>query len=144
MRPGIAMKLGEKVRRGFPCTRRVRFSDRITSFDLPPSSDRLRGRVPPRYMQTTRKTSPEPFCSDRQVCFGNNTIKSPPLKLVYSLLEQFEVRFAPNTVRNQKYNAFTFLPRAMQVFFNLYFILVTLSQLVPALKIGLYSSTRFT
>ncbi|KAG6833415.1 hypothetical protein H0H87_007400 [Tephrocybe sp. NHM501043] len=49
-------------------------------------------------------------------------------------------RFPANIVRNQKYNAFTFLPivfyEQFKFFFNLYFLLVALSQFVPALKIG--------
>ncbi|CCM06450.1 uncharacterized protein FIBRA_08714 [Fibroporia radiculosa] len=49
-------------------------------------------------------------------------------------------KFPPNIVRNQKYNAFTFLPivfyEQFKFFFNLYFLLVALSQFVPALKIG--------
>ena len=43
-------------------------------------------------------------------------------------------------MRNQKYNVFTFLPLVLyeqfKFFFNLYFLLVALSQFVPALKIG--------
>ena len=43
-------------------------------------------------------------------------------------------------VRNQKYNVFTFLPlvfyEQFKFFFNLYFLLVALSQFIPALKIG--------
>ena len=43
-------------------------------------------------------------------------------------------------MRNQKYNAFTFLPivfyEQFKFFFNLYFLLVALSQFIPALKIG--------
>ncbi|KAH9932838.1 aminophospholipid-transporting P-type ATPase [Amylocystis lapponica] len=49
-------------------------------------------------------------------------------------------KYPPNIVRNQKYNAFTFLPivfyEQFKFFFNLYFLLVALSQFVPALKIG--------
>ncbi|KAF9804678.1 hypothetical protein IEO21_09292 [Rhodonia placenta] len=49
-------------------------------------------------------------------------------------------KFSPNIVRNQKYNAFTFLPivfyEQFKFFFNLYFLLVALSQFIPALKIG--------
>ena len=56
------------------------------------------------------------------------------------LLDKLQSRFTPNTVRNQKYNAFTFLPivfyEQFKFFFNLYFLLVALSQFVPALKIG--------
>ena len=52
--------------------------------------------------------------------------------------EKLQNRFPPNSVRNQKYNAFTFLPivfyEQFKFFFNLYFLLVALSQFVPALK----------
>jgi phospholipid-translocating ATPase len=55
-------------------------------------------------------------------------------------VEKIQKRFPPNIVRNQKYNAFTFLPivfyEQFKFFFNLYFLLVALSQFVPALKIG--------
>jgi phospholipid-translocating ATPase len=56
--------------------------------------------------------------------------------------DKLQSRFPPNTVRNQKYNAFTFLPivfyEQFKFFFNLYFLLVALSQFIPALKIGLW------
>lgn len=54
--------------------------------------------------------------------------------------EKLQSRHPPNIVRNQKYNAFTFLPivfyEQFKFFFNLYFLLVALSQFIPALKIG--------
>lgn len=54
--------------------------------------------------------------------------------------EKLQKRYPPNIVRNQKYNAFTFLPivfyEQFKFFFNLYFLLVALSQFIPALKIG--------
>ncbi|KAF9228134.1 phospholipid-translocating P-type ATPase [Gyrodon lividus] len=54
--------------------------------------------------------------------------------------EKLQTRFPPNIVRNQKYNIFTFFPVVLyeqfKFFFNLYFLLVALSQFVPALKIG--------
>ncbi|KIY46035.1 phospholipid-translocating P-type ATPase [Fistulina hepatica ATCC 64428] len=54
--------------------------------------------------------------------------------------DKFQSRFPPNIVRNQKYNTFTFLPlvfyEQFKFFFNLYFLLVALSQFIPALKIG--------
>ncbi|GBE86868.1 Probable phospholipid-transporting ATPase [Sparassis crispa] len=54
--------------------------------------------------------------------------------------DNLRTRYPPNIVRNQKYNAFTFLPivfyEQFKFFFNLYFLLVALSQFVPALKIG--------
>ncbi|KAE9407075.1 protein transporter [Gymnopus androsaceus JB14] len=49
-------------------------------------------------------------------------------------------KFPPNIVRNQKYNVLTFFPlvfyEQFKFFFNLYFLLVALSQFIPALKIG--------
>ncbi|KAJ7901718.1 hypothetical protein B0H14DRAFT_2492682 [Mycena olivaceomarginata] len=54
--------------------------------------------------------------------------------------DKFQARYPPNIVRNQKYNVFTFLPlvfyEQFKFFFNLYFLLVALSQFIPALKIG--------
>ena len=93
-------------------------------------------------MSAARKTSPEPSLSDHQVCFGNDTSK-PPTSKIRCFSEKFQARFTPNTVKNQKYNAFNFLPIVFygqfKFFSNLYFLLVALSQFVPALKIGLCS-----
>ncbi|KAI1310011.1 phospholipid-translocating P-type ATPase [Xylaria venustula] len=53
-------------------------------------------------------------------------------------------RYPPNLISNAKYTAFTFLPITLynefSFFFNLYFLLVALSQAIPALRIG-YLST---
>ncbi|KAI9843023.1 MAG: putative aminophospholipid-translocase [Sclerophora amabilis] len=53
-------------------------------------------------------------------------------------------RYPPNAVSNAKYTAWSFLPHTLynefSFFFNLYFLLVALSQVVPALRIG-YLST---
>ncbi|KAI3649549.1 hypothetical protein MP228_005181 [Amoeboaphelidium protococcarum] len=55
-------------------------------------------------------------------------------------------RFPRNAIKNQKYNVITFLPVVLfdqfKYFFNLYFLLVALSQLIPALQIG-YLFTYF-
>lgn len=55
-------------------------------------------------------------------------------------------KFAANLVRNQKYNVVTFLPLVLyeqfKFFYNLYFLLVALSQFVPALRIGELASVR--
>ena len=68
-------------------------------------------------------------------------MRPDPLLQNLFVLDKLQSRFTPNTVRNQKYNAFTFLPivfyEQFKFFFNLYFLLVALSQFVPALKIGL-------
>ncbi|KAI8622855.1 phospholipid-translocating P-type ATPase [Xylariaceae sp. FL1651] len=49
-------------------------------------------------------------------------------------------RYPPNLVSNAKYTALTFLPVTLynefSFFFNLYFLLVALSQAIPALRIG--------
>ncbi|TPX10891.1 uncharacterized protein E0L32_008097 [Thyridium curvatum] len=53
-------------------------------------------------------------------------------------------RFPPNLVSNAKYTAFSFLPVTLynefSFFFNMYFLLVALSQAIPQLRIG-YLST---
>ncbi|KAI4180731.1 MAG: hypothetical protein L6R41_007042 [Letrouitia leprolyta] len=53
-------------------------------------------------------------------------------------------RFPPNAVSNAKYTAWSFLPRTLynefSFFFNMYFLLVALSQLIPPLRIS-YVST---
>ena len=53
-------------------------------------------------------------------------------------------RFPPNAVSNAKYTAWSFLPRTLynefSFFYNLYFLLVALSQIIPPLRIG-YLST---
>ena len=53
-------------------------------------------------------------------------------------------KFPTNEISNAKYNAFTFLPTLLyeqfKYFYNLYFLLVALSQAIPALRIGYLSS----
>ena len=53
-------------------------------------------------------------------------------------------RFPPNAVSNAKYTAWSFLPRTLynefSFFFNMYFLLVALSQIIRSLRIG-YLST---
>lgn len=53
-------------------------------------------------------------------------------------------QYASNSISNAKYNAFTFLPKTLyaqfKFFFNLYFLIVALSQAIPALRIGYLSS----
>lgn len=54
--------------------------------------------------------------------------------------DRIRSNYPANVVRNQKYNVITFLPKVLyeqfKFFFNLYFLLVALSQFIPALKIG--------
>lgn len=53
-------------------------------------------------------------------------------------------RFPPNAVSNAKYTAWSFLPRTLynefSFFYNLYFLLVALSQTIPPLRIGFLST----
>lgn len=53
-------------------------------------------------------------------------------------------KYAANAVSNAKYNPVTFIPvilyEQFKFFFNLYFLLVALSQAIPALRIGYLSS----
>lgn len=53
-------------------------------------------------------------------------------------------RFPPNAVSNAKYTAWSFVPRTLynefSFFFNMYFLMVALSQAIPPLRIG-YLST---
>ena len=47
--------------------------------------------------------------------------------------------FPRNAVKNTKYNVFTFLPKTLfeqfRYFYNMYFLLVALSQMIPALQV---------
>ncbi len=53
-------------------------------------------------------------------------------------------KFPPNAISNAKYTPWSFLPRTLyhefSFFYNMYFLLVALSQIIPALRIG-YLST---
>lgn len=59
-------------------------------------------------------------------------------------IAQQGMRYPPNAVSNAKYSPWSFLPRTLwnefKFFFNMYFLLVALSQIIPALRIG-YLST---
>uniref|UniRef100_A0A674IN88 Phospholipid-transporting ATPase n=1 Tax=Terrapene triunguis TaxID=2587831 RepID=A0A674IN88_9SAUR len=54
--------------------------------------------------------------------------------------EKCEEKYPRNAIKNQKYNFFTFIPGVLyeqfKFFLNLYFLVVSCSQFVPALKIG--------
>ena len=49
-------------------------------------------------------------------------------------------RLPDNAVRNTKYNALTFFPRALyeefRMFYNLFFLAIAISQVIPALRVG--------
>jgi magnesium-transporting ATPase (P-type) len=74
----------------------------------------------------------------------SRTSKSVKSRTVLFNSTEKKSKFPPNLVRNQKYNVLTFLPLVLyeqfKFFFNLYFLLVALSQFVPALRIGTSSN----
>jgi hypothetical protein len=56
-----------------------------------------------------------------------------------------EQQFPQNVIRNQKYSVLTFLPVVLfeqfNQFCNLYFLLIALSQFIPALGVGMLLAT---
>ncbi|KAI8144876.1 aminophospholipid-transporting P-type ATPase [Fennellomyces sp. T-0311] len=78
--------------------------------------------------------------------FSRSARKRNPRTIPLQRSDEKQKKYAPNIIVNQKYNIITFLPIVLfeqfVVFFNLYFLLVALSQFVPALKIG-YIFTYF-
>ncbi|KAG7844742.1 hypothetical protein KL941_003482 [Ogataea angusta] len=61
-----------------------------------------------------------------------------------TIIPHMDGGYSSNAVSNAKYNAFSFFPMILyeqfKFFFNLYFLLVALSQAIPALRIGYLSS----
>ncbi|KAF9073426.1 hypothetical protein BDP27DRAFT_1318887 [Rhodocollybia butyracea] len=96
-----------------------------------------RMRLPESFKPTTRlklmKSSTTKPKSPKGTLHTSRTI---PFRPSASL----QAKFPPNIVRNQKYSIFSFFPvvfyEQFKFFFNLYFLLVALSQFVPELKIG--------
>lgn len=66
----------------------------------------------------------------------------PPREV--SVGQQQSAKYPPNVVSNAKYTPWSFLPRTLynefSFFFNIYFLLVALSQIIPVLRIGYMSS----
>ena len=83
-------------------------------------------------------------------CYGQNKAKSGSKSQSQTSSRNFTIgqypppRFPPNAVSNAKYTPWSFLPRTLynefSFFFNMYFLLVALSQIIPPLRIG-YLST---
>ena len=63
--------------------------------------------------------------------------KPRSIKLSGDVLPRSRIR---NVVKNQKYSILTFLPHVLwnqfKIFFNFFFLLITLSQFVPQLQVG--------
>ncbi|KAI0525724.1 phospholipid-translocating P-type ATPase [Xylaria bambusicola] len=74
----------------------------------------------------------------------NQELDDPSASRIVAVGSIQTTRYPPNIVSNAKYTALTFLPVTLynefSFFFNLYFLLVALSQAIPALRIG-YLST---
>ncbi|KAK0568602.1 putative aminophospholipid-translocase [Tilletia horrida] len=76
------------------------------------------------------------------LCFKGRRreVKDTSRTVTFADPERIRTRYPANVVRNQKYNVASFIPIVLyeqfKFFFNLYFLLVALSQFIPALKIG--------
>ncbi|KAJ1952890.1 putative aminophospholipid-translocase, partial [Linderina pennispora] len=74
------------------------------------------------------------------VSSNRNTKDKSRTEPLNPLDNSYKTKFAANVVSNNKYNFVTFLPLVLfeqfKFFFNLYFLLVALSQFVPQLRIG--------
>ncbi|KAK0538639.1 putative aminophospholipid-translocase [Tilletia horrida] len=90
--------------------------------------------------KASQARSPAP--SSGWLCFRGRgrEVKDASRSITFADPERIRARYPANVVRNQKYNVATFLPIVLyeqfKFFFNLYFLLVALSQFIPALKIG--------
>ncbi|KAJ5253978.1 hypothetical protein N7524_011158 [Penicillium chrysogenum] len=85
------------------------------------------------------------FLQGTSIRFGsndNNPENQPPREV---LVGQYQAtKYPANVVSNAKYTPWSFLPRTLynefSFFFNIYFLLVALSQVIPVLRIGYMSS----
>ncbi|XP_032326501.1 probable phospholipid-transporting ATPase IIB isoform X3 [Camelus ferus] len=72
------------------------------------------------------------------ICQRKRELKARTVWLGYP--EKCEEKHPRNSIKNQKYSVFTFIPGVLheqfKFFLNLYFLVVSCSQFVPALKIG--------
>ncbi|RSL53203.1 hypothetical protein CEP53_007830 [Fusarium sp. AF-6] len=97
------------------------------------NSDRVTSRLRlPSFMSGSKK--PEPNDADDQ------EDDDPSASRHVAVGSTQPVRFPNNIISNAKYTALTFLPITLynefSFFFNMYFLLVALSQAIPALRIG--------
>ncbi|ROW09104.1 hypothetical protein VPNG_05727 [Cytospora leucostoma] len=99
---------------------------------------RLRIRLP------SFMTSASPTSQIQQGTEADKDDDDPSASRLVAVGSTQSTRFPPNLVSNAKYTALTFLPVTLynefSFFFNMYFLLVALSQAIPALRIG-YLST---
>ncbi|KAJ5712668.1 hypothetical protein N7493_009136 [Penicillium malachiteum] len=73
---------------------------------------------------------------------ANDNENAPPREVLIGQTQS--AKYPPNVVSNAKYTPWSFLPRTLynefSFFFNIYFLLVALSQVLPMLRIGYMSS----
>lgn len=102
-------------------------------------SSKLRKHIPflssPSALLSLPDPDPESSAEDNLTGSSPRTVKLTRKQLT---------TYPANAISNAKYTALSFLPRTLfnefKFFFNLYFLLVALSQIIPALRIG-YLST---
>ncbi|KAF7550478.1 hypothetical protein G7046_g8005 [Stylonectria norvegica] len=97
------------------------------------ASDSMASRLRlPSFMSTSKK--PETEVADDQ------EEDDPSASRLVTVGSNQSTRFPTNIISNAKYTALTFLPITLynefSFFFNMYFLLVALSQAIPALRIG--------
>ncbi|KIY64966.1 phospholipid-translocating P-type ATPase [Cylindrobasidium torrendii FP15055 ss-10] len=101
-----------------------------------PEPDEEAGLLGDDYEEDEDETAPAPAAPIRTSKKEKDKSRTVPFRPP----EKVQARFPANIIRNQKYNVVTFLPivfyEQFKFFFNLYFLLVALSQFIPALKIG--------
>lgn len=110
--------------------------------DLPEGHDRRRSRFGftlrlPRFWSRQPKDG-----SGRPIARRGAPEKDSSRQVRVGQVQQ--ARYPPNTVSNAKYTPWSFLPRTLynefSFFFNIYFLFVALSQIIPILRIGYMSS----
>lgn len=109
-----------------------RSSARSLRDERPTLKSRLRSWFPRFGGMTSRVYRNEP----------ENVPSKPPREVLVAQPQRS--KYPPNIVSNAKYTPWSFLPRTLynefSFFFNIYFLLVALSQIIPVLRIGYMSS----
>lgn len=109
-----------------------RSSARSLRDERPTLKSRLRSWFPRFGGMTSRVSRNEP----------ENLPSKPPREVLVAQPQRS--KYPPNIVSNAKYTPWSFLPRTLynefSFFFNIYFLLVALSQIIPVLRIGYMSS----
>ncbi|KAF2085813.1 phospholipid-translocating P-type ATPase-like protein [Saccharata proteae CBS 121410] len=114
-----------------PALKKSRMAQIASHFHLPSFLSGSSRQAPPASQPDDEADNDHDPASNRNVAVGQSQTS----------------RFPPNAVSNAKYTPWSFLPRTLynefSFFFNLYFLLVALSQIIPALRIGYLSTYIF-